>query len=191
MVHFRDLWFKHCLGLCLIFPVNGLKFNTQKFSKAFEMLFLKFHSNLFWPQSTLKGVHLISFEEFALLYQEMIWISSVKNLQKKKKNTIFELWKRLLLTSRWLQNHLTDWFPWQTLNLNLKISCRFYDLITRSKKKSIVYIWIKVSIKYYLYIYSILIFSSKISRDHLKSNIIYLYCSKMGSLKTIKNWFIN
>ena len=191
MVHFRDLWFKHCLGLCLIFPVNGLKFNTQKFSKAFEMLFLKFHSNLFWPQSTLKRC---SFDQFwriclTLPGNDLNFVS--QKFTKKKKNTIFELWKRLLLTSRWLQNHLTDWFPWQTLNLNLKISCRFYDLITRSKKKSIVYIWIKVSIKYYLYIYSILIFSSKISRDHLKSNIIYLYCSKMGSLKTIKNWFIN
>ena len=61
MIHLTDLWFKHCLGFCLIFPENGLKFNTQKFSKTFEMLFLKFHNNLFWPQSTLRRC---SFDQF-------------------------------------------------------------------------------------------------------------------------------
>ena len=45
----------------------------------------------------------------------------------------------------------------------------------------------KVSIKYYLCIYSKLIFQSTISRDHLQSKINY---SKMRSLKkkTVKNF---
>ena len=64
--------------------------------------------------------------------------------------------------------------------------------MTKSKTRSlnIVGIWIKeVSIKWYLGIYSKLIFRSAISRAHIQSKIIYLYYIEMRSLKTVKKLY--
>ena len=60
----------------------------------------------------------------------------------------------------------------------------------KKQNKKLKHFWFinkKVSIKYYLCIYSKLIFQSTISRDHLQSKINY---SKMRSLKkkTVKNF---
>ena len=58
------------------------------------------------------------FENFAWVSQKIISTSSIKNLQKAKKNPIFKRPQYWFLSSMWLQNHFLKSFLWPNFDLN-------------------------------------------------------------------------